>query len=339
MSRVMIAFALTLAATTAAAQDHALEAPSVMPPDIARSMLEAAARTEDAAQVAAVAYAASEVFPENAREINAYGDYLRAIISPLSGLSVDVVLAVAEEKDELAPPAPEIRTAEQELEAAPAPKFLDLGDWTGKATASGLVASGNSRNAAGGLLVEANLPDGPFTHNLRGYFDYGRANGEKTQQRWGSSYKLDYAVSDDAFAYARISYDEDEFSGFDYRLFAGAGYGRWLIRNETIALKLEGGPGYQYAPIDDTREVDNHFALYLANEFDWVIRKGLKFEQDFNATWTEPTTTLVSNSTLTAAFTDTLSTGFSYIYRYETDPPMGRLKTDRTFRANLTYGF
>lgn len=308
-------------------------------PDLAKAMLDAAARTEDAAQVAAVAYAASEVFPENVTSINGYGDYLRAVIAPLSGANIESVLTQQEPEEVIEAPPVKVRTADQNVEAAPAPAFLGLGDWEGKASASGLIASGNSRNAAAGLLVEAHLPDGDFTHNLRGYFDYGRSQGTKTQQRWGGSYKLDYAINDNSFGYARFSYDEDEFSGFDYRLFAGAGYGRWLIKSEKFALKLEGGPGYQYAPIDDTRETDNHFAFYAANEFDWVIRQGLKFEQDVNTTWTEPTTTIISTSTITAAFTDSLSTGFSYMYRYETNPPLGRVNTDKTFRANLTYGF
>ncbi len=308
-------------------------------PEAARAMLEAAARTEDAAQVAAVSHAAATVFPDHAATIEAYGDYLRAVIFPATGRDIETLFVRHTIEEPTPPPAPEIRTADQDLKGAPAPKFLDLGDWTGNATASGLVSSGNSENAAAGLLVEAHLPDGDFTHNMRAYFDYGRSQGVKNQQRWGGSYKLDYVFDERTFAYARISYDEDEFSGFDYRLFGGFGVGHKLILNEAVALKVEGGPGYQYAPIDVTREVDSQFAFYASGEFDWVIRDGLKFEQDMNATWTEPTTTIISTSTLTAAFTDTLSTGLSYIYRYETSPPEGRFDTDRTLRINLTYGF
>jgi len=42
---------------------------------------------------------------------------------------------------------------------------------------------------------------------------------------------------------------------------------------------------------------------------------------------------------LTTAFTDTLSTGVSYTYRYETDPPDERVKTDTVTRASLVYKF
>ena len=58
-----------------------------------------------------------------------------------------------------------------------------------------------------------------------------------------------------------------------------------------------------------------------------------------NATWTAPTTTLISNTSLTTSLTDTLSTGVSFYYRYETSPPDGKLKSDTTFRLNLTYSY
>ena len=314
------------------------EARNQLPADL-RAMLEAAAKTEDAAQVAAVAYAASEVYPDYADVIKEYADFLRGFLSPYTGKDIDTIIARLEPVEPKSAPDIKIRTAEQPLEPAPAPKFLQLGDWAGSVTASGSIASGNSSNAAGGINAKAHLERGPITHNVTGYFDYGRSKGVKTQQRWGAAYKLDYSLGDDTFGYGRVSYDEDEFSGFDYRLFAGFGVGHWLMRSERLALKLEGGPGYQYAPIDDNRDVDSHAAVYMATEFSWVIRNGLKFEQNFNATWTNPTTTLISTTTLTNAFSDTLSTGLSYMRRYETNPPDGRLKTDTVFRANLTYGF
>lgn len=316
--------------------DH-LASSERLPPGV-REMLDAAARTDDASQVSAVAYAAREVYPDYADAITQYSDFLRILIMPLDG-SYDRLIVRYEPKEEAKPPEPRLRTAEQAVKPAPAPKFMDLGDWTGKVGASGLVSSGNSRNAAAGMAVDAQLPDGDFTHNLKAYFDYGRSNGAKTQQRWGASYKLDYAVGENTFAYSRFSYDEDEFSGFDYRLFAGLGAGHWFIRSEQLALSLEGGPGYQYAPIDATTETDSHLAFYSAGKFHWVIRDGLKFEQNLDVTWTEPTTTLLSNTALTTAFTDALSTGISYTYRYETDPPDGRFNTDTTFRVNLNYGF
>lgn len=329
------AFAAAILSTLAAAPVAAAM------PDVARDMLDAAAATGEADQVAVVANAAAQVFPEEAEAIFTYADELAAAIAEgRLGAADDVVVVVAPpEEDKKAPDAVENKPKAVELKPGKAPEWLKLGPWEGKATASGVISSGNSKNAAGGLNFEAVREFSYFTHHIRTYFDYGRSNGKKNQQRWGLSYKLDYLLGDRSYAYARFSYDEDEFSGFDYRLFGGLGAGHFVFKEEGFTWKLEGGPGYQYAPIDDDQTVDQHVAVYGASETDWLIRDGLLFEQDFNATWTEETSTLISKTALTSSLTDTLSTGLSFLYRYETDPPAGRVNADTTFRVNLTYGF
>lgn len=336
-----VSFALPAAAQKAAVSGPEDRGPASALPDIVRGLIDAAYRTEDAAQVAAVANAAKEVFPDYADAIDAYADEKRAALSPLifDERESDEVIVVAEPAEPKVPPAAEARAEQVDLPPGKAPKFLGLGAWKGKATASGLIASGNSSNAAAGLLFEAHREAGPLTHNIGAYFDYGKSKGVKNQQRWGASYKLDVSLGDRTYGYGRVSYDEDEFSGFDYKLFAGLGIGHFLHDTERFKLKLEGGPGYQYAPIDDTTAIDEQFAFYGSGQSDWIIRDGLKLEQNFDAVWTSPTSTLMSNTALTTALTDTLSAGLSFLYRYETRPPAGRVSEDRTFRANLTYGF
>lgn len=335
-----LCIALPAAAHQAApSNSEGVEEESVLP-EVIQKLLDAAYHTQDPAQVAAVAYAAQQVFPDYADKIKAYADEKRAALSPLVvKADSDEVLVVATPKEAKTPPTPSNKSDDVEMRPGKAPKFLGLGPWKGKATASGLIASGNSSNAAAGVHIEAHREVGPLTHNIVSYFDYGKSKGVKNQQRWGVSYKLDFLLGDDTYGYGRVSYDEDAFSGFDYKLFGGGGVGHYFYNTERFKLKVEGGPGYQYAPIDDTTARDNRFAIYASNEADWLIRDGLKLEQDLNATWTSPTSTLMSNTALTTVLSDTLSAGVSFLYRYETHPPAGRLKEDRTFRANLTYGF
>ena len=309
------------------------------PPNYAKEMLEAAARTLDAAQVAAVAYAAIEVFPDQTEEIETYSAKLRAALSPFSVVSVENIIVRAENKPPEPAPTPEIRTADKPLKPAKAPFFLDLGDWTGTASATGLISSGNSRNATAGLRVEAQSPEDVFTHHIRGYFDYGRSQGAKNTQRWGGAYQLDYAFRENTSIFARGSYDEDAFDGFEYRLFAGFGASQWVVRNEKITLKFEGGPGYQLAPIALTDDDNSGIAFYGNSEFDWVLRDGLKFEQRNSVTATNPTTRFVTTNAVTIAFTDYLSTGFSYEYNYLVNPPEGAANATRIFRSNLSYQF
>ncbi len=310
MDRRFVSGAVALLSITSA---HAAAEPGAMP-DIAAAMLDAAEESGDADEIAAVAKAVKAVFPDYAEAIDASAEARIAEIAP---------------------------TEEAPEEVAPAPSggLFAVKPWDGKISASGLLSTGNSENAAVGIAVDAARADGDFKHNIKAFFDLGESNNVTNQKRWGASYKLDYNFTDHTYAYGRVSYVEDDFSGFDYRLFAGAGLGHYFLKSEELSWKLEGGPGYRYSPIDDTRDIEKEVALYAASEFDWLIREGIKFEQDFEVTWTSPTTTFQSVTALTTQLWGDISTGLSFEYRYETDPPLGRENTDTIAKASLIYGF
>ncbi|MEQ8934227.1 MAG: DUF481 domain-containing protein, partial [Amphiplicatus sp.] len=318
MSAFLYLLTGSVAATAQAVVDDTVHV-SEAPPEVARAMLDAAAATGEMSQISAVANAARSVFPEHIEAIDSYAEGLTVRL--LIGATSDLVMVKAKPAKE--PPRVEVDDSvdAEELQPAEPPTWLKLGDWDGKATASGIVATGNSDTAAAGLHIDARREFSYFTHNISLYFDYGTSKGVKSQQRWGAAYKLDYLLGDNTYAYGRVSYDEDEFSGFDYKVFGGLGIGHNFYDTKTFKLKVEGGPGYQYSPIDNSREIDNRAAFYASGELHWIIRPGLKFQQNLNATWTSPTSTLISNSAITTALTDTLSTGISFLYRYETDPP------------------
>lgn len=303
------AFACLMAAPAFA---QTVEEPAL--PDVVRAMLAAAEDAGDAADVRAVADAAKSVFPDYSDAIDAYAAPRIAALTP---------------PEETTPPEePPARTS-----------LWALGKWEGSASLGASFASGNSDNSGVGFNIDAVRAEGDFTHNVTAYANIGQANGVLNQKRWGAAYQLDYNFSERTYAFGRFSYDEDEFSGFDYRLFAGGGAGHFIRKSEPFTWKVEAGPGFQYSPVDDTREVQSELALYGASDTVWVIRDGLKLEQTFNVTWTDPTTTFNSVSALTMALTDAIATGISFNYRYETNPPPGRVNQDTVFRANLTYGF
>ena len=310
LTRTAIAAAAILAAASPAFAEGEV-------PDLARAMLEAAEKTGDPAQVDAVANAVLEVFPDYAEAIEAQRAAMVAEMEP-----PEVVEEPPAEEEEVDPRG-----------------VMGLGEWTGTISAGASLATGNSENVAAGFAVDARREHGIFAHNIEAGIDIASSDGVRTQKRWYGAYQLDVALSERTYAYGRFSYDEDEFSGFDYRLFGGAGLGYYLAKREPFTWKVEGGPGYRYSPIDDTRETESEFALYASTEVDWVISDAVLFEQNVGAIWTSPTTTIESLTALTTKLTQTLSTSISYRVRYETDPPLGRENTDTLLKASVNYGF
>ena len=294
---------------------------------LAQALLDAAYATEDPAEIAAVARAVKTVFPDYADAIDAQSG------ARIAALEAEAAAAAGDVDGPDAGP-----TLAEDAPAASGGLFA-LNPWEGKIQAGGAWTDGNSDNLTASFGLDASRPQGAFVHNVTLYFDLAESDGETDQKRWGGSYQLDYDFNRRTYAYARFSYDEDDFSGFDYRLFAGGGLGHYLARGKPLNWKVEAGPGFRYSPIDDTNEIESELAVYASSETDWVIIDGFIFEQDLNVTWTSPTTTFQSISAFRTEITDSFSTALSFELRYETDPPFGRVNTDTIARASLAYGF
>ncbi|MEM8937143.1 MAG: DUF481 domain-containing protein [Pseudomonadota bacterium] len=321
MKRALSALTATLIAFTSA---HGETAPPP-PPQLAQALLDAAFETGDPAEIEAVARAVRAVFADYTDAIDAAA---AAMITTLQSPDIEPTVAPT--------PNADAKTAHSGKSAAPADDPQK--SWSGKFQAGANFASGNSNTLATGIALKIDRLNGPWLHEIRGNFDIGRSDGVTKQKRWGSSYKAGYNFNG-GYAYGRFSFEEDAFSGFDYRVFGGLGLGYYLLDQKTAKWSVELGPGYRYSPVDETTRVEREVALFGSTELDWLIRDGVELEQIVNATWTQPTTTLQSVTSLTTVLTDALSTALSFEVRHETDPPDDKVKTDLAARASLTYGF
>lgn len=344
INAVASAVALTaVGAASAQTSMHSGDASAL--PGIAKDMIDAAAQSGAAADVKAVQAAVRDVLPSFASAIDAYAEETLSALNSAENTTAEP--SVAKSADSAANTAvAEAPSSEKAIEeTAPTPDattptgFWSLKPWDGKLNAGASSATGNSVNTALSFALDAQREAGRLTHNVQAYLNIGEANDILNQKRWGGAYKLDFAFSESTYAFTRVAYDEDQFSGFDYRLFGGAGAGYFLKKSEPLTWSVEGGPGYRYAPIDDTREIDQEFALYAATIGKWVIREGLTFDENARVTWTNSTTTMESTTSLTADLWGSVTTGLSLYYRFETNPPFGRVQTDTVLSATIGYTF
>ncbi len=226
--------------------------------------------------------------------------------------------------------------------------------WDGNIELGFANATGNSENTTLGFRVDAKKIIDRTTHNVFGHANYTESEGIETQNNYGVGYQLDQKVSDRTYYFGRATYDNDQFSGFDYRVFAGGGLGYWIVDNETRKWKIDGGPGVRFSkttavvpgedgvpldavPVPSVEETE--FSAYAGSDFDWVIRDGVVFEHDLGLTYSESSSTLSTRFGLTTQLTERMSSGISYQIDYETDPPAGREDTDTLLKASLLFGF
>ncbi|GGD01410.1 DUF481 domain-containing protein [Aquisalinus flavus] len=218
--------------------------------------------------------------------------------------------------------------------------------WSGSVEFSAASATGNSETLNVGLATEVKNEVGRYIHLVKAAFNYAEAGEIETQNNLQLSYELDVQLRDRTYAYGRVQYDQDEFSGFENRVFVGGGIGHYLIEDEGATWKIEAGPGYRYSMLEepdpvpmDFEDSESEFAIYASSEYERLIREGVQFTHLLESTYTQSNTSLKTVAALTTKLTDSLSSKVSYEVRYETDPPAGNENTDTLLKASILFGF
>lgn len=285
-------------------------------PEGARRILSAAVRLEDPEQLEAVINAAKFAYPNHGAAIAAHVTALQAPIEPLK---VEPLVVTA--------PAPEPT------------KFNYLENLEGRLNANAAYTQGNTDTSILGAHLKMSAKIRTNIHRLEAYANTGSANQQRTQENWGASYQMDTLWTDDVFGYVRGSFDSDEFSGFDYRAFLGAGAGYYFINQGARSLRGEIGPGYRYSRVDVDGEETHDWVLYGAVDTSWDLFDGWSLDHDSKLTLSEPTTTVSSRSQLSTTLTEALRAGLSYELQFEENPPADKESLDRILKFNVSYGF
>src|SRR5262245_34115444 len=113
-----------------------------------------------------------------------------------------------------------------------------VADWTGKAEAGLVIATGNTATETANAKAQFAYETGKWKHTFGGSELYASDEDGKTAQRWEVFDQSDYNFSARTFWFGAVRYEEDEFSGFEYQATISTGLGRRFI--DTAATKFVG---------------------------------------------------------------------------------------------------
>ncbi len=154
-------------------------------------------------------------------------------------------------------------------------------------------------------------------------------------ERYTFSYKLDYRFRERDYGFAIARYEDDRFSGYDYRASEAVGYGRNVVSGPRVRMDLEVGVGMtQDSPEDADRE--EHGMMRFAGDLRWQIREQARFRQallveDAAVTYVE------SETSLTSQVVDNLAMRASLQVRHYSEVPEETEETDTITSLNLVY--
>ncbi len=219
-------------------------------------------------------------------------------------------------------------------------------NFSGSGEAGLLVTSGNSEtdsaNAKIGLKYEKEHFLGEV--NLAALY-----NSEKTEidgnkedkvsaEKYNYSAKVGYKFNPANYVFFNADYEDDRFSGYDYKTTYSLGYGRKVITTDTINLDIEVGPGYRYDKPNLGETVDEAVFRGYAM-FSYKFSDAVSFQQDLTVVTGSSNTNTKSVTALKSKIIGALGMKVAYKIDNNTDVPAGKEKTDTETALTLVYDF
>lgn len=210
--------------------------------------------------------------------------------------------------------------------------------WKGSGEAGAFLSSGNTDTKGVALGITLTKETLKWKHQLRGFVDYQEQNGVKNRERYFAGYEGNYNISPRLYALLTLSYERDQFSGFDRRFAESLGLGYKLIDTPTLRLALEAGPALRQTLFTDDVE-SNTFAGRGGLDFWWQFAPGFELTENATVFYDSFNTSVQSLTALSAKLNSSLSARLSFQFNSESNPPPGRENTDRVSRVTVVYAF
>ena len=159
-----------------------------------------------------------------------------------------------------------------------------------------------------------------------------------TAQKYTLMVQSDYKLEGKNFLFGVVTYDDDKFSGYEYRVTEAIGYGRRVIEETDMILDLEIGPGARQSKLD-SGDTDNEAILRAAANFGWTISKTSKFSEALTVEAGEDVTVTKSVTSLSSQIEGNLSMKITFTYKNTSEVPVGVEETDTETAITLVYNF
>ncbi|MEE8059441.1 MAG: DUF481 domain-containing protein [Pseudomonadales bacterium] len=213
--------------------------------------------------------------------------------------------------------------------------------WSGDVEFGYVDTSGNTEESTIKSRVDIKREKNEWRYNL--LFDSlnSETKGKRSAEKYFFANRLAFQYSEYDYAFGYLSYDEDNFSGFDYQATTSAGYGRRLINNEVMQWDVEVGPGYRYSKVDDNSIADDSEEVILRafSKYSWHFSDNADFSQAANIEAGKDNTISKSITALKVQVIGALSLKLSYTIKYTEDVPPGTRHADTETAVTLTYSF
>ncbi len=213
--------------------------------------------------------------------------------------------------------------------------------WTGSLGLSYLATSGNTDTESIGLSAAWSRRPTPWGIDIVASANRAETDGVKTAERLLGGVRGKRALSERFELFAGVSYEKNEFAGFDSRAIVEAGAIYRVLTGPVHELSFDGGLTWTTEePVISAVGDDDWMGAVAGLQYVWNISDRAKFGERFlfypnfdtSDDWR-----LSSETYVEASLAASWALRVSYLYLRDNLPPLGFEETDSTTAASLVW--
>jgi putative salt-induced outer membrane protein len=216
----------------------------------------------------------------------------------------------------------------------PTPESL----WKASAELGYVATSGNTKTQTLNAKAMVSTEREEWRHKLEASALNASDKDVTTAEKYSLTGQSDYKLEKPNYLFGNIAYENDKFSGYEYRVSEAIGYGRRVVDETGLTLDLEIGPGARQSKLDDGTTQSEAMARAAAR-LNWAVSDTSKFEEYLLVEAGEDVTVTKSVTSLSSQVNGSLSMKVTYTYKYTSEVPVGIDDTDTETAVTLVYNF
>lgn len=210
--------------------------------------------------------------------------------------------------------------------------------WSGEAEVGLVATSGNSDTESFSARFALHNEDHPWRHETRLEALRSSDEDETTAERYLFAHQTDYRFDERRYLFGTLRYEDDRFSGYQYRVSETFGYGRRVVDDPKFTLELEAGIGGRHSKPEEGERIDETILRGAAN-LGWQVSPTARLSENLFVESGDENTFTESITALKLKINGNLATKISYTLRHNSDVPEGTEKTDTITAVTLVLDF
>ncbi|MDI1301634.1 MAG: DUF481 domain-containing protein [bacterium] len=194
--------------------------------------------------------------------------------------------------------------------------------FTGDINAAYLRSTGSSSKEDLKARLDTQYVHDEWTHQFKveGVNEFESASGLRTAERYLVLERSGWNFTSRDYLFLKTQYEKDQQTDNDYQVLMAAGYGRKVIKTETMFLDVDLGAGNRYSKNDRTGAEDSETVGNLALKYEWKFRSGGRLVEDASADIGESSTVVRTRTALVFDLTDVIGLTMAYETKSDDGP-------------------